>query len=89
MSCRVIGRCAGEAFLQAVLRQLRARGVNHIMADYLPTAKNSLVQDFLREQSFTHRADGRWHRSLVDTPPLPESAFPIAIGLATEPATAH
>lgn len=89
MSCRVIGRCAGEAFLQAVLRQLCARGVDHVLADYLPTAKNALVQDFLREQSFTQRADGRWHRSLVATPPLPESAFPIAIGLATEPATAH
>jgi len=88
MSCRAIGRCAGEAFLQVVLRQLLARGVKHVLADYLPSAKNTLVQGFLREQAFTQRADGRWHRSLETTPPLPASAFPINIELVTEPAAA-
>ena len=89
MSCRVIGRCAGEAFLQAVLRELFARGVKHVLADYLPTAKNALVRGFLAEQAFTLRADGRWQRSLDATPPLPESAFPIAIERVTGSATAQ
>lgn len=87
MSCRVIGRCAGEAFLQAVLRELAQRGVDEVVADHLPTAKNALVNGFLADQGFTHGADGRWHRSLVAHPPGAASAFPIAIEVAPSPAT--
>ena len=35
----------------AYVRGLQARGVEHVLADYLPTAKNNLVRDFLREQA--------------------------------------
>jgi FkbH-like protein len=89
MSCRVIGRCAGEAFLQAVLRELQARGVEHVLADYLPTAKNGLVRDFWRDQAFTQRPDGRWQRSLLAEPPLPASAFPIAVEWVPECVATH
>jgi FkbH-like protein len=81
MSCRVIGRCAGEAFLHAVMRELAARGIVCIVADYLPTPKNALVQHFLPEQGFEQGADGRWRRSINDPPPLGESAFPITVAL--------
>jgi FkbH-like protein len=87
MSCRVIGRCAGEAFLQAVLRELARRGVDEVVADHLPTAKNQLVANFLPGQGFTRRDDGRWHRSLRTRPPEPAAAFPIAIEIASAPAT--
>lgn len=86
MSCRVIGRCAGEAFLQAVLRELAQRGIDEVVADHLPTAKNALVNGFLPAQGFTQSGDGRWRRSLSDRPPEPASAFPIAIELAPAPA---
>ncbi|MBK9685535.1 MAG: hypothetical protein IPO59_20430 [Betaproteobacteria bacterium] len=89
MSCRVIARCAGEAFLQAVLRELQARGVEHVLADYLPTAKNGLVRDFWRDQAFTLRPDGRWQRSLLAEPPLPASAFPIAFEWVPECVATH
>jgi FkbH-like protein len=79
MSCRVIGRCAGEAFLEAVLRALAERGVRRVGAAYLPTTKNQLVQGFLPAQGFVEQADGSWQRNLEARPAVPESAFPIAI----------
>jgi FkbH-like protein len=89
MSCRVIGRCAGEAFLQAVLRELAERGIDEVVADHLPTAKNALVNGFLAGQGFTQGSDGRWHRSLRARPPESASTFPIAIELAPVPATVN
>jgi FkbH-like protein len=79
MSCRVIGREAEVAFLNAVLRQLVERGATEIVADYHPTAKNELVKNFLPEQGFERCADGRYRRNLSSEPPQPESAVPIAV----------
>ena len=79
MSCRVIGRTAEGAFLQALLRHLAGRDVRHVLADYVPTAKNALARDFLSEQGFAPTADGRLGRDLRDNPPADASAFPIAL----------
>jgi FkbH-like protein len=83
MSCRVIGREAEAAFLHTLLRQLQQDGVAEIVADYLPTAKNSLVKNFLPEQGFIKDGDGRYRRNLRERAPQPESAFPIAVELIT------
>lgn len=85
MSCRVIGRQAESAFLQALLRLLTQRGVRQVLADYLPTAKNMLVKDLLTQQGFALRKDGRYARPLDQRPAEPESAFPIAVTLAAAP----
>jgi FkbH-like protein len=82
MSCRVIGREAESAFLHAVLRRLADQGATEVVADYKPTAKNSLVKDFLPDQGFAKSKDGRYRRDLRKEPPQPESAFPIAVELA-------
>src|SRR5262245_3647249 len=82
MSCRVIGREAESAFLHAVLRQLAGQGTNEVVADYKPTAKNSLVKDFLPAQGFTKSEDGRYRRDLRREPPQPEAAFPIVVEFA-------
>jgi len=79
MSCRVIGRAAEAAFLHALLRHLAAQGCRELIADYLPTPKNVLVENFLPEQGFEQSADGRYRRDLIKTPPQPESAFPITV----------
>jgi FkbH-like protein len=84
MSCRVIGREAESAFLHAVLRRLADQGTNEVVADYKPTAKNSLVKDFLPDQGFVRSEDGRYRRDLRKQPPRPESAFPIAVELAVQ-----
>lgn len=82
MSCRVIGREAEGAFLHTVLRRLADRGVRRVTAQYLPTAKNDLVRNFLPEQGFQHLGDGHYRLDLSATPPKGEDAFPIQIQLA-------
>ena len=84
MSCRVIGRDAEAAFLHALLRQLVERGVEEIVAEYLPTAKNELVKSFLADQAFDPGADGRFRRHLGDHPPRTEADFPIEVHLAVQ-----
>jgi FkbH-like protein len=79
MSCRVIGRKAEQAFLHALMRRLVAAGVEEISADFRSTAKNDLVKDFLPSQQFEPAGEGRWRRDLRQTPPLPESEFPIRV----------
>lgn len=81
MSCRVIGRQAETAFLEAGLRLLADRGVREVLADYLPTAKNGLVQEFLGQHQFAAGAGGRWLRSLAQCPPAPAEACPIEVSL--------
>ena len=79
MSCRVIGREAEAAFLHTLFRRLVERGVEIVSADYLPTAKNELVRDFLPEQGFEDLGEGRYRRDLRTVPPLAASEFPIQI----------
>jgi FkbH-like protein len=84
MSCRVIGRRAESAFLNALLKRLAAAGVREVLADYLPTPKNGLVTGFLPDQGFVVGADGRFRRNLNATPPLPDSVYPMAIEVRAE-----
>ncbi len=79
MSCRVIGREAESAFLHSLLRHLAELGVREVVASYVPTAKNTLVQTFLPSQDFEKCADGHYRRDLHQVPPRPASAFPIAV----------
>lgn len=79
MSCRVIGREAEAAFLHTLLRILGERQIREVVADFLPTAKNALVKDFLPNQGFVPSGDGRYVWHLDRQPPRPESAFPIKI----------
>ncbi len=78
MSCRVIGREAESAFLEATLRDLRDRGVERLYAEYLPTPKNRLAAGFLPAHGFAPVGDGRWLRDLRE-PILDETARPIRI----------
>ena len=82
MSCRVIGRTAEAAFLHYLLRRLAEQGVDEVSAEYLPTAKNGLVKDFLPEHGFNLTSDGKYRRVLRDNAPHVESAYPVAITVA-------
>lgn len=83
MSCRVIGRHAESAFLESVLRRLVERGVHEVVAEYLPTAKNALVKDFLPQRGFVALSDSQYRRDLRTAKPASESEFPIAVTLLT------
>ncbi len=65
MSCRVIGREAERAFLETLLGRLERDGVRALLADFVPTAKNALVKDFLAQNGFSPRTDGRYERTLA------------------------
>ena len=83
MSCRVIGRCAEDAFMHSLLRELQARGVSHLYASYKPTPKNTLVQEFLPRLGFSCSQEDaeqrRYARDLTAQPGSPPEAFPIAV----------
>lgn len=86
MSCRVIGRCAEDAFMHAVLRQLQLRGVSVLRASYRPTLKNSLVKELLPRLGFQALVGDNFAWDLAKQPlALPES-FPIRIEWAQSPA---
>jgi FkbH-like protein len=89
MSCRVIGRCAEDAFMLGLLQQLQARGAHRVRARYLPTSKNALVKDLLPRLGFAPEdgpAGPAFLRDLYSAPPdLPEN-FPIRMEWAAEPA---
>ena len=46
LSCRVLGKGIEDAFLGSVLNLLHDEGVQKVVADYIPTAKNSQTADF-------------------------------------------
>ena len=79
MSCRVIGRCAENAFLHCLLSRLADQDIQELVADFLPTAKNELVKDFLPRQGFEACPDGRYRWHFGRNPPKPEHAYPIAV----------
>lgn len=83
MSCRVIGREAESAFLHILLRRLAEAGVKEVVASYIPTPKNVLVENFLPEQEFEKCADGSYRRDLVKAPPKAEADFPIAVEVSS------
>jgi FkbH-like protein len=81
MSCRVIGRRAETAFLETVLALLRARGVRTVVAEYLPTPKNQLVEKFLPDHGFSPGEGGRFTRNLTASTGL--DGLPIVVQVAT------
>jgi len=77
MSCRVIGRKAETAFFESLLAHLASRNVQLVYADYLPTAKNSLVADFYKDHGLEHGDDNRysavlsqWEKDRQALPPI-------------------
>ena len=79
MSCRVIGRDAEAAFLQALLRHLAGLGIEGVQAEFLPTAKNELARLFLPSQGFVADAQGIYWRDLRALAPRAADEFPIKI----------
>ena len=46
LSCRVLGKGIEEAFMGSILNLLHDEGVQKVVADYIPTAKNGQTADF-------------------------------------------
>lgn len=52
MSCRVIGRGVEDSFLRLVMQRLRAAGFARMTAEFIPTARNVVCKDFLKNFGF-------------------------------------
>ncbi len=83
MSCRVIGRKAESAFLETVLTSLQQQGISLVRAEYIPTMKNKLVQDFYSNHQFSTSDNFAFERSLIEQKPLRADDFPMKISLAS------
>lgn len=62
MSCRAIGRGVEESFLRLVLREAARRGGRTLLAEFIPTARNSVCAQFPAAAGLVERAraaDGR------------------------------
>lgn len=56
MSCRVIGRSLEQAVIGVITADLRVRGAQVLVGEYIPTAKNQMVADLFPRMGFA--ADG-------------------------------
>jgi FkbH-like protein len=63
VSCRVLGRGIESAFLAGVCSDLRANGLATILAEYIPSGKNSMAREFLPNHGF-QLAELGWRRPL-------------------------
>lgn len=70
MSCRVLKRGMEAFTLNHLMRILRQRGGQYLRAEYLPTAKNGLVQDLLPSMGFQALDNNQWELSTKDFLPL-------------------
>jgi FkbH-like protein len=68
MSCRVLGRRVENALLAELVAAARARGATRLVGEYLPTARNKLVEDHYARLGFIEiekRSDGATAWELV------------------------
>ena len=90
MSCRVLGRKVEQAVLAELVEQARACGVRSLEGSYLPTEKNSLVENHYEKLGFEllERSDDgatRWRLDVGASAPhseLPMQVQRIGFGAA-------
>jgi FkbH-like protein len=63
MSCRVLKRGMEEFIVNQMAEHARRRGIERLVGEYLPTAKNSMVKDIYSHMGFAAR-DGHWELDL-------------------------
>lgn len=64
MSCRVQKKRVEQAFFAWLRTQLLGRGVDQIVVNYTPTARNGAARDMLTQLCFVGQADGTLRRDL-------------------------
>jgi len=79
MSCRVLKRGVEDLALNRIVADAKRRGVARIRGEYVPTAKNRLVENHYRELGFSDAGGGQW---ILDV----EAYRPHAHFIAAEPA---
>lgn len=77
LSCRIIGRTAETTLLAQLAGRVVAGGGRELIGEYLPTAKNALVAEFLPQHDFAACGENRWRFDLSAQPLLPSPFIQI------------
>jgi FkbH-like protein len=81
LSCRVLGRGVEHRVMSALAEAASSRGLAHILANLVPTAKNKPARDFLETIGTAYRVDGGYCfpvAALLDLKPQPAAIAPVA-----------
>lgn len=70
MSCRVLKRGMEEFIINTVVEACREAGIERLCAQYIPTAKNGMVQDIYDRFGFTPQGDGHYSLKTAGYKPL-------------------
>ncbi len=60
MSCRVLKRTAEEFIINTVVRSAKEKGYSKIIGEYIPTAKNKMVEDIYDKLGFSPVGENRF-----------------------------
>lgn len=63
LSCRILGKGIEKAFVKTVLNELASKGIEIVIAKYIPTAKNSQVSDFYDKIGFNFSGESEGVKS--------------------------
>ena len=66
MSCRVLKRTAEEFIINTMIKTAKENGFKHVVGEYLPTSKNTMVKDIYEKLGFKRINDDRFEAD-VDT----------------------
>ncbi len=73
MSCRVVKRGVEQALMNEVFLQAQSLGLERVTGEFIPTAKNAMVQDFYGQFGFekVREQEGRttWQANVADYEP--------------------
>jgi FkbH-like protein len=58
MSCRVLGRTVEEYFINLAIFRAKSRGLQRLLGQYIPTAKNQMVKDLFPKLGFYEIEEG-------------------------------
>ena len=64
MSCRVLKRGMEEFIINKIVEVAKAGGLEKLYAEYIPTAKNKMVENFYLDMEFNEIADKSYELDL-------------------------
>jgi len=73
LSCRVLGRGVETALLAALAEEARTEGAGHLIASFIPTAKNAPAASFLSDHGFSPEDEPRWRIATSEIPDVDSS----------------
>jgi FkbH-like protein len=79
LSCRVLGRGVETALLAALAEEARMAGAEHLVASFIPTAKNAPAASFLPDHGFTQENEPRWRIAISEIPEVDSSVTVVRL----------